>query len=102
LSISIHHTIWLWANGYIKKESHDSAKLTQCSSIIKVKGSDSKISKIINFSKELVMGFSDVVELEECLNLEPQGSNMVDPEAMEMARVLILLVPMERGGLCGT
>ena len=48
----MHRALWLWAKGYITKESHDSAKATKGNSIMKVKGQDGKFTKATNFSKD--------------------------------------------------
>ena len=56
----MHRALWLWANGYITKESHDTAKMTKRSSILKAQGPDGKCTKITNFSKEQWDEISDI------------------------------------------
>jgi hypothetical protein len=56
----VHRALWLWANGYITKESHDTAKMTKRSSILKAQGPDGKCTKITNFSKEQWDEISDI------------------------------------------
>ena len=45
---------------FLIKESHDAAKLTKSTCIIKVKGSDGKVVKMMNFSKEQWEEISDM------------------------------------------
>ena len=56
----VHRALWLWAKGYITKESHDNAKLTKSSSIIKAMGRDGKFTKTTNFSKDQWAEISDM------------------------------------------
>lgn len=56
----VHRALWLWANGYITKESYDAAKSTKRTSILKAQGSDGKYTKITNFSKEQWDEISDI------------------------------------------
>ncbi|KAH8985512.1 hypothetical protein EDB86DRAFT_2833094 [Lactarius hatsudake] len=49
---SVHRALWLWANGYISKESYDAALSQKKSGILKVLGPDGKCTKTTNFSKE--------------------------------------------------
>jgi hypothetical protein len=50
--VKVHCTLWLGGNVYITKESHNAAKPSKTSSIIKVKGPDGKYMKMTNFSRE--------------------------------------------------
>ena len=56
----VHRALWLWANGYITKESHDAAKGTKRGGILKAMGPDGKCTKITNFSKEQWDEVSDI------------------------------------------
>jgi hypothetical protein len=56
----VHRALWLWAKGYITKESHDNAKLTKKSGIMKVMGRNSKFMKTTNFSKVQWAEISDM------------------------------------------
>ena len=56
----MHRALWLWADGYITKESHDSGKLTKSNGIMKVRGQDGKFTKATNFSKDQWDAISDM------------------------------------------
>jgi hypothetical protein len=56
----VHRALWLWAEGYITKESHDAAKVTKSSSILKAHGPDGRSTKLTNFSKEQWDEISDL------------------------------------------
>ncbi|KAH9058020.1 hypothetical protein EDB83DRAFT_2315983 [Lactarius deliciosus] len=49
---SVHRALWLWANGYISKESYNATLGQKKSGILKVLGPDGKCMKTTNFSKE--------------------------------------------------
>ncbi|KAH9021770.1 hypothetical protein EDB85DRAFT_2152145 [Lactarius pseudohatsudake] len=57
---SVHRALWLWANGYISKESYDAALGQKKSGILKVLGPDGKCTKTTNFSKEQWEEISDI------------------------------------------
>ncbi|KAH8984070.1 hypothetical protein EDB86DRAFT_3084773 [Lactarius hatsudake] len=57
---SVHRALWLWANGYISKESYDAALSQKKSGILKVLGPDGKCTKTTNFSKEQWEEISDI------------------------------------------
>ncbi|KAH9010634.1 hypothetical protein EDB85DRAFT_1901810 [Lactarius pseudohatsudake] len=57
---SVHRALWLWANGYISKESYDAALGQKKRGILKVLGPDGKCTKTTNFSKEQWEEISDV------------------------------------------
>ncbi|KAH9022626.1 hypothetical protein EDB85DRAFT_1895155 [Lactarius pseudohatsudake] len=56
----VHRALWLWANGYISKESYDAALGQKKSGILKVLGPDGKCTKTTNFSKEQWEEISDI------------------------------------------
>jgi len=74
--IQVNHALWLWARGYITKESHDNAKVTKSSSIIKVIGKDSKFMKTTNFSKDQWDMISNV-HMHDVFTLEPEKLRVV-------------------------
>lgn len=57
--IQVYRALWLWAEGYITKESHDNAKLTKSSSIIKERSQHGRFTKRTNFSKDRLERISD-------------------------------------------
>ena len=50
----VHHALWLWANGYITKESYEKAQESKhgSTSILKALGPDGKPTKTTNFSMD--------------------------------------------------
>ena len=74
----MHCALWLWANGYITKESHNNAKLNKStSSILKVRGQDSKFTKRTNFSKDQWEELSDM-HMRDVLSIEPEKLHVID------------------------
>jgi len=74
--IQVNRALWLWARGYITKESHDDAKVTKSSSVIKVIGKDGKFTKTTNFSKDQWDVISDV-HMRDVFTLEPEKLRVV-------------------------
>ena len=50
----VHRALWLWANGYVTKESYDEAKESKRggTGLLKALGPDGKPTKMTNFSKD--------------------------------------------------
>jgi len=69
--IQVNCALWLWARGYITKESHNDTKVTKSSSIIKVIGKDGKFMKTTNFSKDQWDVISDM-HMRDVFTLEPE------------------------------
>ena len=80
----VHRALWLWAKGYITKESHDSAKLTKNSSIIKVRSQDGKFTKKTNFSKDQWNKISDM-HMCDILIIEPEKLRVIKGEIQAAA-----------------
>ena len=85
----MHRALWLWANGYITKESHDNAKLNKStSSILKVRGQDGKFTKRTNFSKDQWEELSDM-HMRDVLSIEPEKLHVIDGVIREAADMIV-------------
>jgi len=83
----VHHALWLWAKGYITKESHESAKLSKSSSILKVRSQDGKFTKKTNFSKDQWDEISDM-HMHDILIIGPDKLYIIEGEIWAAADVL--------------
>jgi len=84
---SVHRALWLWAKGYITKESHDSAKLTRGSGIIKVMSQDGKFTKKTNFSKDQWDEISDM-HMRGILAIGPEKLRVIEGAIQTFADIL--------------
>ena len=75
------------ANGYITKESHDSAKLTNGSGILKVMSQNGKVTKNTNFSKDQWDEISDM-HMRDILVIGPEKLRVIRGDIQTSAKVL--------------
>ncbi|KAH9009962.1 hypothetical protein EDB84DRAFT_1446027 [Lactarius hengduanensis] len=68
---SVHHALWLWANGYISKERYNAGLAQKKNGILKVLGPDGKCTKTTNFSKEQWEEISDI-HTRDIWSVEPE------------------------------
>ena len=83
----MHRALWLWANGYITKESHDNARLNRGSSIIKVWGQDGRLTKLTNFSKDQWEEFSDM-HMRDVLVIRPEKLQVIEGDIRNAADMI--------------
>ena len=83
----VHRALWLWAKGYITKESHESAKLSKSSSILKVRSQDGKFTKKTNFSKDQWDEISDM-HMRDILIIGPDKLRVIEGEIRAAADIL--------------
>ncbi|KAH9030721.1 hypothetical protein EDB84DRAFT_1439057 [Lactarius hengduanensis] len=74
---SVHRALWLWANGYISKESYDAGLAQKKNGILKALGPDGKFTKTTNFSKE---------QWEEISDIHTRDVWSVEPEKLQVVR----------------
>ncbi|KAH9013473.1 hypothetical protein EDB85DRAFT_2158167 [Lactarius pseudohatsudake] len=73
---SVHRALWLWANGYISKESYDAGLAQKKNGILKALGPDGKFTKTTNFSKEQWEEISDI-HTRDVWSVEPEKLRVV-------------------------
>ncbi|KAH9011303.1 hypothetical protein EDB85DRAFT_2160104 [Lactarius pseudohatsudake] len=73
---SVHRALWLWANGYISKESYDAGLAQKKNGILKALGPDGKFTKTTNFSKEQWEEISDI-HTRDVWSVEPEKLRLV-------------------------
>ncbi|KAH9039154.1 hypothetical protein EDB85DRAFT_1887622 [Lactarius pseudohatsudake] len=73
---SVHRALWLWANGYISKESYDAGLAQKKNGILKALGPDGKFTKTMNFSKEQWEEISDI-HTRDVWSVEPEKLRVV-------------------------
>jgi len=83
----VHCALWLWAKGYITKESHEGAKLSKSSSILKVRSQDGKFTKKTNFSKDQWDEISDM-HMRDILIIGPDKLWVIEGEIRAAADIL--------------
>ena len=83
----VHRALWLWAKGYITKESYDSAKATKGNGIMKVKGQDGKFKKATNFSKDQWDEISDM-HMRDVQAIEPEKLQVLEGDIQAAVNVL--------------
>ena len=83
----MHRALWLWAKGYVTKESHKNARSTKGSSIAKVKGQDGKFTKATNFSKDHWDGISDL-HMRDVLVLGPEKLSVLEGEIQNSVDII--------------
>ena len=92
----VHRALWLWAKGYITKESHDSAKVTKGNGIMKVKGRDGKFTKATNFSKDQWDDTSNV-HMRDVQAIEPEKLRVLEADIQASVDVLRRLKKFKDG-----
>jgi hypothetical protein len=83
----VHRALWLWAKGYITKESHDNARLSKGSSIIKVRGQDGRYTKSTNFSKDQWGEISDM-HMRDVLAIEPEKLRVLEGDIRDSIKIV--------------
>ena len=83
----VHRALWLWAKGYITKESHEKARLNKSSGIIKVKGRDGKFTKTTNFSKDSWCKVSDM-HMRDVLVIGPEKLRVLEGAIRDAADLI--------------
>lgn len=84
----MERALWLWSDGYITKESHDHAKLTKSSSIVKVRGIHGRLTKKTNFSKD-ECGVNSDIHMRDVMTIEPEKLRVLEGDIRASAAKIL-------------